>query len=125
MNRRIHQVHGLLSVGLCLCALTLLAEHVSAAPKVFLLDAARLEQSRARIADPALQPALQQLQRNADAVIKQGPFSVVHKKQVPPSGDKHDYMSLAPYWWPNPATPTSLPYVRRDGERNSKIKQIT
>jgi hypothetical protein len=47
-----------------------------------------------------------------------GPFSVTHKTRVPPSGDKHDFISLAPYWWPDPSTPNGLPYVRRDGEVN-------
>jgi hypothetical protein len=31
----------------------------------------------------------------------------------------------APYFWPNPATANGLPYVRRDGERNPEINQIT
>ena len=30
-------------------------------------------------------------------------------------------MSLAPYWWPNPATNDGLPYIQRDGERNPDI----
>jgi hypothetical protein len=50
--------------------------------------------------------------------MTEGPFSVMDKKETPPSGDKHDYMSLAPYWWPNPATPNGLPYIRHDGEIN-------
>jgi hypothetical protein len=29
-----------------------------------------------------------------------------------------DYLSMGDYWWPNPATPDGLPYVRRDGESN-------
>ena len=53
-----------------------------------------------------------------------GPFSVMEKKQTPPSGDKHDYMSMGPYWWPNPSTPNGLPYVRRDGETNPEIASI-
>jgi hypothetical protein len=32
-------------------------------------------------------------------------------------------MSQAPYWWPNPATASGLPYIRRDGERNPEIYQ--
>lgn len=47
-----------------------------------------------------------------------GPFSVMDKKETPPSGDKHDYMSLAPYWWPDPSKPNGQPYIRRDGETN-------
>jgi hypothetical protein len=39
------------------------------------------------------------------------------KTTLPPSGDKHDYLHLSPYFWPNPDTPDSLPYVFRDGER--------
>jgi hypothetical protein len=42
----------------------------------------------------------------------------MQKTATPPSGDKHDYFSLRPYWWPNPRTKTGLPYVRRDGQVN-------
>ncbi|MDB5083561.1 MAG: hypothetical protein JWN30_447, partial [Bacilli bacterium] len=45
-----------------------------------------------------------------------GPFSVTDKKTLPPSGDKHDYISMGPYWWPNPETDNGLPYIRRDGQ---------
>jgi hypothetical protein len=40
----------------------------------------------------------------------------MQKGRTPPSGDKHDYMSMAPYFWPNPATPNGLPFVNRDGQ---------
>src|SRR5262249_13737010 len=40
------------------------------------------------------------------------------KPKAPPSGDKRDYVSMAPYFWPNPDTKTGLPYVRRDGQVN-------
>ena len=29
--------------------------------------------------------------------------------------DMHDYVSFAPYWWPNESTNSGLPYVRKDG----------
>ena len=41
---------------------------------------------------------------------------------MPLSGDKHDYMSMGPYWWPNPATPDKLPYIRKDGQTNPETK---
>jgi hypothetical protein len=41
------------------------------------------------------------------------------------SGDKHDYFSYGPYWWPDPAKPGGLPYIRRDGEVNPASKQGT
>jgi hypothetical protein len=53
----------------------------------------------------------------ADLALQRGPHSVVDKTSLPPSGDRHDYYHPAPYWWPNPATPSGMPFVFRDGER--------
>ena len=50
-----------------------------------------------------------------------GPYSVMDKKEFPPSGDKHDYMSIAPYWWPNPDTKGGVPYIRKDGDVNPEV----
>ncbi|KAF9473986.1 chondroitin AC/alginate lyase [Pholiota conissans] len=59
-----------------------------------------------------------------------GPWSVMDKNVTPPSGNKHDYMSWAPYWWPDCSkvgnttelTPEQIwvtcPYVSRDGQFN-------
>ena len=70
-------------------------------------------------------PALTKLERDAKKALTSGPFSVVTKAVTPPSGDKHDYMSQAPYFWPDPNKPNGLPYIRRDGERNPEIDKIT
>jgi len=43
---------------------------------------------------------------------------------TPPSGDKHDYMSMGRYWWPNPDTKDGLPYVRKDGVSNPEIEKL-
>lgn len=94
--------------------------------RVFLLDAKEL-QHRRQIAQshPASDEILRVVRLEADKAMSAGPFSVMYKETTPPSGDKHDYMSLAPYFWPNPDTPNHLPYVRRDGERNPEIKGIS
>lgn len=68
--------------------------------------------------DPALAPAREVLMARADAALTREPYTVVDKLQTPASGDKHDYMSMGPYWWPDPAQPNGLPYVRRDGQIN-------
>jgi len=88
--------------------------------KVFILDPAALENTKARLqrGDGALRSALDKLKRDAAPVLVERNFSVVDKQLAPADGDKHDYMSLAPYWWPNPDTANGLPYVRRDGEIN-------
>ena len=69
--------------------------------------------------------AIDKLERDAQKALAAGPFSVVTKTVTPPSGDKHDYMSQAPYFWPDPKSPNGLPYIRRDGERNPEIEKIT
>jgi hypothetical protein len=45
----------------------------------------------------------------------------MQKKQVPPSGDKHDYMSVGPYWWPDSSKANGLPYIRKDGVMNPEF----
>jgi len=92
-------------------------------PTVYSLDAATLSANKDRIArkDPAVWPAYQQLLKEADEALKKGPYSVMEKKNNPPSGDRHDYMSLAPYFWPDPSKPDGLPYIRKDGQTNPEV----
>ncbi|MEZ4825448.1 MAG: alginate lyase family protein [Bacteroidia bacterium] len=71
-----------------------------------------------RTGDPGYVQALAALRKAADEVLLRKPTSVMDKTQVPPSGDKHDYMSQGPYWWADPSKPGGLPYIRRDGEVN-------
>ncbi|WP_055397222.1 alginate lyase family protein [Flagellimonas eckloniae] len=63
-------------------------------------------------------PAYEKLLEAADNALEEGPFSVIQKKKVAASGDKHDYLSLAPYWWPDPEKTDGLPWIRKDGEVN-------
>lgn len=55
--------------------------------------------------------------QEAELALQRGPYSVADKGATPPSGDKQDYFNPAPYWWPNPATPTGMPFQFRDGLR--------
>ena len=59
----------------------------------------------------------ERLLQEAQLALQRGPYSVIEKSTVPPSGDKHDYYHPAPYWWPNPHSQSGLPFTRRDGER--------
>jgi len=83
-----------------------------------------LRETRARLVqgDASLRAALERLQRRADTALAFQPVSVLQKTAVPPSGDRRDYVSLAPYWWPDPSKPDGRPYVRRDGERNPEAE---
>src|SRR5262249_28754145 len=91
-------------------------------PRVFLLDAKTLAEQKQQRAKSEVVIAAREA---AERAMKEGPFSVMQKDRVPPSGDKHDYMSQGPYWWPDPKSPNGLPYIRRDGERNPEIAKIT
>ena len=96
-------------------------------PRLIILNLANLFEAKKRLDthDATLLPALNRLTRDADRALGGGPFSVTHKELKAPSGDKHDYMSLAPYWWPNPNTANGLPYIRRDGVVNSERDQTS
>jgi hypothetical protein len=96
-------------------------------PRVFLLTSDALVAAKAAVArrDPAILPAWDALKGEADKALAVNRFSVVDKVVAPPSGDKHDYMSQAPYFWPDPAKPDGKPYIRKDGERNPEIDKIT
>ena len=73
----------------------------------------RLEQNSLKLRDSFIQ-----LLKEAEIAMNEGPFSVTHKKKLPPSGDFHDYVSYSRYWWPDTSQPDGLPYKRRDGETN-------
>ncbi len=70
-------------------------------------------------------PALVRLRADAEQALTVGPFTVTDKPQVAASGDKHDYLSLGRYWWPNPDTKDGLPYVQVDGQINPETETIT
>ncbi|GEC02380.1 alginate lyase [Streptomyces spinoverrucosus] len=100
-------------------------------PRTVVLDGSRLRQAKAdlRHGDPELRRAVASLTRRADGWLEQGPWTVVDKPRPAPSGDVHDYLSQAPYWWPtttpSPDNPWSCPYVQRDGERNPEVDSGT
>lgn len=73
-------------------------------------------------AAPQTEQAWQQLKQAADRALKQPNPSVTQKGMLPPSGSRHDYLSLSAYWWPDPDKPNGLPWVRRDGEVNPASK---
>src|SRR5713226_125374 len=131
MSNELKRLGGVGLTVAALCAIPLEADgqkvEADLGARVFLLDAKQLQLTRQRIqaGDKNVAPAWAQLEREARKALSAGPTSVISKETVPPSGDKHDYMSQAPYFWPDPKSPNGLPYIRRDGERNPEINKIT
>ena len=94
--------------------------------ELLLLNRAAIERAREtyRANRSHISPAVQALIKDADAALQKELVSVVQKQQAPPSGDKHDYMSLGPYWWPDTTKSDGLPYIRRDGEVNPEYRLV-
>jgi hypothetical protein len=89
-------------------------------PRVFLVNPEKLAQAKRHPDADELLLAKEE----ADRALRVQPMSVTTKGLTPTSGDKHDYMSMARYWWPNPNTPNHLPYIRKDGQSNPEIETI-
>jgi len=116
----------LLTMLLCHALAMVWCAAQTTAPRVFLVDPGTLMNIRAECFahDGSREPALKQLINDAEKFLAAAPVSVMEKSQIPPSGDKHDYMSLGRYYWPDPKKPDGLPYINRDGEVNPEIYEI-
>jgi hypothetical protein len=95
-------------------------------PQLLMVDGTHVARVRDRLRrrEPQFQRALTALEADANRALSVAPMSVTDKRVTPPSGDKHDYMSQAPYWWPDRSQPGGRPYIRRDGERNPEIDRL-
>lgn len=85
------------------------------------LAAARKE---VRAGKASVKAAYEKLIDSAEKALLAEPVAVTMQGTTPPSGDKHDYMSQGPYWWPNPDTPDGLPYIRKDGQFNPEREKM-
>ncbi|UKS28508.1 alginate lyase family protein [Paenibacillus sp. HWE-109] len=91
--------------------------------KLVTLDAATLNEAKRKYlaGDPLITQSVNQLILDAEAALQKPPVSVLDKTTVAPSGDKHDYVSIGVYWWPNPNTPDGKPYIQKDGQQNPEV----
>ncbi|MCT7943013.1 alginate lyase family protein [Shewanella holmiensis] len=112
-----------------ICAVAIISALTSgstiAANFVF-LDEATLAASRTLLkseqATDNMKQSYQRLLEEAGNSKNMAAFSVTHKGFTPPSGDKHDYMSISPYWWPDTTKADGLPWIRHDGKTNPASK---
>jgi hypothetical protein len=95
-------------------------------PAVYGVPAQNLVFAKQQVAagDPYLKGPFASLLARADTALSQKPVSVMDKSKVSASGDKHDYFSYAPYWWPDQASATPR-YVWRDGYVNPESRKGT
>ena len=117
--RRLRGVCSLLALGVLSTAGRGNAQSArGGVPRTILMRGERLAESKRLFAsaEPSLKATFDALLESARAALAAPSLSVMQKGRIPSSGDKHDYMSMAPYFWPNPATANGLPFVNRDGE---------
>ncbi|MGH7950309.1 MAG: alginate lyase family protein [Limisphaerales bacterium] len=88
-------------------------------PKVFYADPRVLTANKIKLAagDSSLQPAFRRLLSEANWALTMNPPSVMDKNRIPPSGDKHDFISQAPYFWRD-TNSSGVHYIHLDGQRN-------
>ena len=103
-----------------------LAAQVSAL-KTLILDKDMLAQIRLGYTnkEKAYERVVKKILDESNKLLTQKPLSVIDDSIVPPSGDKHDFVSMAPYFWPDPTKKDGLPYIQRDGERFPEIYKYT
>ena len=88
-------------------------------PETLFLRTSDLQRKKQLIHEDALyKAAYEDLLQRADRTLGKPLYSVMSKTLTPDSGDKHDYMSFGPYWWPDPKKEDGLPFINRDGEVN-------
>ncbi|MDN5284924.1 MAG: hypothetical protein JWR38_1198 [Mucilaginibacter sp.] len=75
--------------------------------------------------DTAMVAQVNTLVKETDSLLTAGPYSVTfNKTKLAPTGNKHDYVSQAPYWWPDSSKKDGKPYIRKDGRRNPEIYSL-
>ncbi|KAI9299814.1 alginate lyase-domain-containing protein [Cunninghamella echinulata] len=92
-------------------------------PEVEFINLSKLEENINSPPTPSLKTAIEELKKLANGALKKGPYSVTFDKKEPhiaASGDVHDFLSYAPYFWPSENNDGK--YVQKDGKRNPDVK---
>ncbi len=88
--------------------------------KTFLLSPTQYIKNKQKLKRPISKwekQTVAKLRKTAEAKMQEGPWSVMDKKNVPPSGDKHDFISYSTYFWQRPDNS----WEWRDGQVNPAL----
>lgn len=99
----------------------------SVTPAVYGVPVQNLVFAKQQIAkgDASVAGAYANLITRANAALTAKTTSVMDKSAVAASGNKHDYFSYGPYWWPDPTDPQHQRYIKRDGYVNPDSRNGT
>lgn len=75
--------------------------------------------------DAEMLSALDDLRSEVESLFKLPKRSVTEKHNVTGIESNNDFVSMGPYWWPDPSKSDGLPYIRKDGQTNPEVRKIT
>lgn len=78
-------------------------------------DHLQLVKNRIKLKDPYFLKNYEIVLKEGNKALKYKADPVTNKTQTPPSKDIHDYLSYAPYRWPDASKPDGLPWIAKDG----------
>jgi uncharacterized DUF497 family protein len=114
-------VNHTMRLGQAVLLLIMLSFEGNAAPFI-LLDSFELSKVKQMVHDGTASSrtmiSYSDLLGQADESLTLRNPTVVDKTIAPPSGNKHDYLSIGRYWWPDPEVSDGLPWIRKDGVTN-------
>lgn len=122
MKIKIINFRYLLAIFLVVASVNSYGQKKVSKVQVIEYETLEVQYKRLKNGDNTAVAVYENLIKKADKLVETTNFSVVNKKGIPPSKSKHDYMSIGPYWWPNPDAPDGLPYIRKDGEINPETR---
>jgi hypothetical protein len=105
-------------------AISTFAQSVERKTTVVDFDKVMMVKNSLKKGETTYQKAYNSLIKSANKALSEELTSVMQKTQTPPSGSKHDYLSLAPYFWPDPKKSDGLPWIRKDGEVNPLTRGV-
>ncbi len=92
------------------------------AQELIQLDAKEIAKVKKKLDDGSATKETQKVYRSllstADRLLEIDNPTVINKTIDPPTNDKHDYLSISRYWWPDPSKEDGKPWIRKDGETN-------
>lgn len=115
----------ILAFALCaaLAANEVRAQATKIRPRLLLENLADLQYNgrQSSVANEPFKSYLRWLVEDAEASYWAPVVQVGTAKYRPPGAQWNDFVSMAPYWWPDPSKPDGLPYMKRDGYVNPEV----
>ncbi|KAI8647892.1 putative alginate lyase [Parasitella parasitica] len=95
-------------------------------PEVEYISLSKLQAQKRAEPTEKTREAYKCLEKLANNALKSGPYSITFDKKqahTAPTGDMRDFLSYAPYWWPEHPNDRNTKYIRKDGKKNPDVAE--